>query len=394
MWEVLGEPIAPERFDPFQPSEVLDQYDGPRVFTFTSRHEEFYLAFWCDSDHECERYLVVPFNASMRDKLTGGQISVVDALDQPWLWVVDTDRTGRPSRSWRSALQQLPREILPEPGTMLFASLDPLLSVRALGVQIDQGITPASVIRDTIDAAEKALKILIEYVLEQVQALGRPVRAVRELYDLPAIGFRFLSFEISFGPPSRKDQPTLEEAASAASDENDRIYSRVKGLLAKGLKSPLQGLLSPEHIGDNPEESRVILRAIEKLAPPSSGYVESIELRGQLVGDLVRGQQAVRLERGLRPAIRRAIRVLSGESTEDRVLTGLIRELDKDRSTFELREIEDPGFTTQKYSYEPALEEEIFDACQGDKRVRVIGVKEPSEKQFSVIAIRQLESQG
>jgi hypothetical protein len=104
-----------------------------------------------------------------------------------------------------------------------------------------------------------------------------------------------------------------------------------------------------------------------------------------------RGQEPVRLERGLRPAIRRAIRVLSGEAVEDRVLTGLIRKLDKDRSTFELRDIEDPGFTTQEFSYELGFEEEIFDACQGDKRVRIIGVKEPSEKHFSVIAIRQLD---
>ena len=392
MWEVLGESIAPERFEPFQPSEVLDQYDGPRVFTFTSRQEEFYLAFWCDNDDQCERYLVVPCDASLRVKLTAGHISVLEALDQPWLWVVDTDRTGRPSRSWRSALQQLPREILPKRGTMLCPSLEPLLSVRALGVQIGEGITPASVIRDTIDAAEKALKILIEYVLEQVQGFGRPLRALRELYDLPAIGFGFRGFEISFGSPSRKDQPSLEEVEGAEKDEIDRIYSRVKALLAKGLKLPLQGMLAPEHIGDNPEESRVILRAIERLAPPSSGCVQSIELRGQLVGDPGVGQQPVRLERGLRPSIRRAIRVLSGESTEDRVLTGLIRELDKDRSTFELREIEDPGFTTQKFAYEPAFEEEIFDACQGDKRVRVIGVKDPSEEQFSVIAIRQLES--
>jgi hypothetical protein len=158
------------------------------------------------------------------------------------------------------------------------------------------------------------------------------------------------------------------------------------------LKPPLQGLLFPEDLGDNIEERRVILRAIEKLAPPSSGYIQSIELRGGLVSSASRGQQPVRLERGLRPAIRTAIRVLSGETVEDRVLTGLIRKLDKDRSTFELREIEDPGFTTQEFSYELGFEEEIFDAFQGDKRVRVIGVKEPSEKQFSVIAISQLDA--
>jgi hypothetical protein len=84
--------------------------------------------------------------------------------------------------------------------------------------------------------------------------------------------------------------------------------------------------------------------------------------------------------------------VLSGEAVEDCVLTGWIRELDKDASPFELREVEESGFTTQKFSDEPRFEEEIFDACQGDQRVRVIGVREPSERPFTGIAIRQLES--
>jgi hypothetical protein len=125
MWDVQGESIAPENFDPFQPFEVLDQYDGPRIFTLADRQKEFCLAFWCDSDDQYERYLVVPFSPLLRDKLIGGQMSVVQAIDQPWLWVVDVDKTGRPSRSWRSEFSHLPREVLPEPGTMLWPSLEP-----------------------------------------------------------------------------------------------------------------------------------------------------------------------------------------------------------------------------------------------------------------------------
>jgi hypothetical protein len=142
MWDVQGEPIAPERFDPFQPSEVLDQYDGPRIFTLTDRQDESCLAFWCDGDGECERYLVVPFSPSLRQELTEGRISVSEALDQPRLWVVDIDKTGRPSRSWRSEFSRLPRDILPEPGTMLWPSLEPLLSVGPLGAQIGGGDHP------------------------------------------------------------------------------------------------------------------------------------------------------------------------------------------------------------------------------------------------------------
>ena len=139
MWEVPGESIAPERFDPFHPSKVLDHYDGPRIFTLTDRQNEFCLAFWCDGDDESDRYLVVPFSPSLRQELTEGRISVAQALDQPRLWVVDIDKTGRPSRSWRSEFSRLPREILPEPGTMLWPSLEPLLSVRAPDAQTGGG---------------------------------------------------------------------------------------------------------------------------------------------------------------------------------------------------------------------------------------------------------------
>jgi hypothetical protein len=97
------------------------------------------------------------------------------------------------------------------------------------------------------------LKILIEYVLEQTQALGRPATALRELYDLPAVGLEFRNFEISFGAPTRNDQGFFEEVAGSERAENDRIYERVKALLAKGLKPPLQLLLFPEDVGDDIE---------------------------------------------------------------------------------------------------------------------------------------------
>ena len=391
MWDVPGEPVDCERFEPFEPLEVLDHYDGPRIFTFENLRGDYYLASWCDGDDGLDRYLVVPSNTSMRDKLTRGLTTVRGALDQPWLWVLDRVHADSSSRAWLTAFEQLPPAVLPEPGTMLWPSLEPLLSVRALGTQIGEGTTPASVIRDTIDAAEKALKVLIDYALEHVQLTDRPAKSFRELYDLPAIGLAFRSFEISFRPTIDGSQVSFEEIQGEEDLKASKIYDQIARLLEKGLKSLDARSASLESVGDTPEESRAILRAIERLAPPASGYIHAIELRGELIGNASIGQRPVRLERGLRATLKRALRRLSGEQIEYRDLTGLIREFDKDRSTFELRDIEEDGRTTHRFGYESAFEEDIIEACQADKRVRIIAFKEPSEKQFYVVAIIDLD---
>jgi hypothetical protein len=56
--------------------------------------------------------------------LTKGRISVREALDQPSLWIIDVDAFHKPIASWRSSLGLVPDDVLPEPGTMLWPSLE------------------------------------------------------------------------------------------------------------------------------------------------------------------------------------------------------------------------------------------------------------------------------
>jgi hypothetical protein len=391
MWEVKGDPIDPSRFSHLKPDQILDEYDGPRIFTFTDDRQDSLLAFWCDGTGGSDRYLVVPFGTGLGENLTKGRISVREALDQPWLWIVDVDNSCRPVGAWRSSLGSVPEEVLPEPGTMLWPSLEPLLSVRAIGDRIKKGLTPASVIRDTIDSTEKALKILIEYILGQLQSAGRPARALRELYDLPGVGIGFASFEISFRPPSSDEQTSFNYLDESVQIDNAKIYVKVREMLERGLADLSKVTTTVTASDTDSDESRVILRAIEKLAPPSSGFVQSIELRGELVAGITKPHQPVKLRRGDRAIIKRRIRELSREAPEDCVLIGLIREFDKDASTFELREIENSGLTSQTFSYELEFEEEIFDACERNIRVRVIGVRETRDEKYAVVAISQLD---
>ena len=74
MWEVKGDPIDPNRFSPFKTgSNFLDEYDGPRIFTFRDDRQDSLLAFWCDGTGGSDRYLVVPFGTGLGDNLTKGQ---------------------------------------------------------------------------------------------------------------------------------------------------------------------------------------------------------------------------------------------------------------------------------------------------------------------------------
>ena len=124
MSEVKGQSVDPARFKPFEPHDVLYDFEGPKTFTFFDAEREFCLAIWFDEDRERVRYFVVPFSVALLAKLKDGQITVREALDQPRLWLVDVDNRMVPIAAIRTELSALPEDELPVPGTMLYASLE------------------------------------------------------------------------------------------------------------------------------------------------------------------------------------------------------------------------------------------------------------------------------
>ncbi|MBC7816998.1 MAG: hypothetical protein IAG10_08935, partial [Planctomycetaceae bacterium] len=164
MWSVSGKQIDAAQFRPFEPVEVLYDFDGPRSFTLRDAEGELQLAHWCDEDDQAERYLVVPFTPKLVERLKTGTLTLRDALDQPRLWAVDVKRTGEIASAWRTQLADLPPDILPHPGTMLLPSLEPLISLRAVGSQITEGRIPSSVVKALIDGVQHAVKVLTVYV--------------------------------------------------------------------------------------------------------------------------------------------------------------------------------------------------------------------------------------
>jgi hypothetical protein len=137
MWNISGKTVAKERFEPFLPVEVLDDYDGPRIFTLQDAEGELNLAYWSDGDEKVCRYVVVPTTATILEELRKGGLSIYDALNQPRCWLCDVTHQGDLSACQRVEFEAIPRESLPAIGTMLLPTLEPLLMPRAEAQLVD-----------------------------------------------------------------------------------------------------------------------------------------------------------------------------------------------------------------------------------------------------------------
>ena len=109
MWDISGQVVAKERFEPFLPVEVLDDYDGPRIFTLKDADGELNLAYWSDGDQGNSRFVVVPTTMKVLDSLRTGEISILDALNQPRCWVCDILARGDVGNCWRVDFGSIPR---------------------------------------------------------------------------------------------------------------------------------------------------------------------------------------------------------------------------------------------------------------------------------------------
>lgn len=379
MYEIETKEASTKRFEFLEPIEILYEFDGPRIFTVTDNEGGLNLAYWSDEDEHVTRYVIVPTSRKIVDSLRQGALSVHDALNQPRCWLCDVARDGKLVRCLAADFEAIPRDALPAPGTMLLPTLEPLLTLRAVGAEIVPGQIPGSVIRSCVEGVQKSLKVLSEYVLGQTPQAGRPDEFLRRLFDLPTQRFAFSSFEVSFRMPVGDKNLFTSEGDKSPEVET---LEKVGKLLNKGLKwlattAGEEGVYSP---GD-PDESAAVLRALKELTPSSQGSVESIELKGQLIGARV---FPLVLERRARQRVNNALRTqaLEPQSVD---LEGRVRELDKDRLSFELREIDGGGI--QKFVFDEELLEEVFQAFVEDVRVRVAGRTFPVKNLAYALAI-------
>lgn len=94
MWNITGKPANFSRFQPFEPAEVLYEFDGPRIFTLIDNDDELNLVYWSDENDQICRYVVVPTTEKILTALKKRSISVFEALNQPRCWLCDSNQLG------------------------------------------------------------------------------------------------------------------------------------------------------------------------------------------------------------------------------------------------------------------------------------------------------------
>jgi len=386
MWFTTDKLVDVAGFEPLEIQEVLHDLDGPRTLTFRNASGDLFFAHWCDEADRLSYFAVVPFSDALLSRLKLGDITVRDALEQPRQWILEISHDWRIRRAFSVDFSKFERGVLPESDLMLYAYLQPLFTLRAIGNGIQQGFVPSSVVKNLIQSAEQAIKVLVDYVFDGGR--GRPLTALRRFYNLPTQRLAFNSFEISFRLPALSNQPEFDELDTARIAEDEETYKKVAALLRKGLVWATASPDAAPPTGEDPKEWVAIYKALENLSPSSHGPVSVVEVGGRLAEWRMPMERRYKLKPSVRPLIRYARDRISESRPDDVMLVGKIRELDRDRNSFELREIAS-GKPNQRFSYEDAFLEDVLEGIGSENRFRVIGTREGPDDPYSVLAIRR-----
>lgn len=413
MWTISPDfSCSVEQFSSFTPSEILYEFEGPRIFT-TLNGSQLYFWYECSEDIEAMRvrYLVVPANRQLIEQLKCGSKTVHDALRQPWLWVIDVV-SGQVDKGWvLSDIDSVPANAKPQPDTPLWPQLEPLLSYRLIGDGLREGEVPASVVARAIAGPTAALKGLLEIVNNAGTTLGRPAEESRKLYGVVAKRFAFNSFEVAFDIPPQQEvaehinaaiQVSLplggEVAPTATAPGLPTILPSVPNTQLVALSSNLEVYRAGGvKLGQamrwlTSEDNSVVtptlgmLSVLEYLVPPKNGQITAAEVKGRLVGEL----SSIKLTRDSTTKVKRAI---ADSRERQRTLVtaqGRIGEFDKDKLLCTLRDQPEQkpeivcSFSEETY-------DDLFDAFNTDKMVIIQGRQPVERRVLEIIAVELAE---
>lgn len=372
---IPGDEVAVDRLGALDPLEVLVDVDGPRLFVARSPAGDDLLVYqWAEGQAQLG-WVAVPTDARTVEGVRGGQLALLEALRQPWTWLVTQAFDGTIERVQRVRLDDLPAGSLPAPGVTLVPAEEPFLAVRATGAALSAREVPASVVRRVVDGAMHTMKTLIERVLEVTAPEGRPTDRLRRYYDLPTRRLAFGSFEAVFGEPATPAlQPLLR-------DEQDAL-DRAGQLLQRGIAEVQRLPVADEPMAPD-EDLETALDALAGLLPPASGLIEEVHLRGRLVGSApVRfgrehGARARLMLRRMRPSL------------VPLVVQGAVRELDKDALTFIVRS---PDLTQAwPCRYSPAQRDDVYAAFAEEYQVAISGHQRAGRLHLEVLAVDPID---
>jgi hypothetical protein len=372
MWTVVTRPSQALWLKGLVPERVLDEYDGPRLFTMRSDQNDLLLAYLCAQDAEVERFLVVPTNDMIINDLEKSEIAVRDALvGRGWSWLVDRMKDGSISILGALDPSAVPEDALPTHGARLSPNAQPFLCLKMIGEAMAPKRVPASVIERAVKGVTSAARILTRYAQRRMPTTGRPAESFRRYYDLPVVAFAFGSFEIEF------DRPTPDPQAQLDLEESQTLAT-VQTLLVRGLQ-----WASGPGAEELPQtaESSAIVEALAHLAPSQKGTVSRVEVSGTLVGG---SQSPFSLTRASGERIGAARKRLSVER-RSRTYEGFVREFDKDKLTFILRNA--TGETLRVVGFSEEQYEDAWLAFDAEHLVTIVADELPGTNMSDLISM-------
>lgn len=362
LWQVQLKEWTSGTIKQVEPLELLVEFEQPLTFTFRDENGTLLLAHLVSQDNELSRYIAAPTTDDIVAQLKSGARAIIAALDQPILWLIDIAADAKVARAWVGNLKGIPTAVLPAPDVMLFASLAPMIRLRATGKLIEPGALPARVVRSLVGGTENAVRWLTNYVTGEGKP-GRPAASYRSLYQLQAQQFAFRSFEVAFRPvdPASGELIHDQKAINAVRE--------VERLLKLGLNWVQTGELNAK----DDKERQAILEAMKELSPPQGSPIERIDVSGRVVSD-PNPNNAPRLSKNTRQLAGSAVGDLrKGRALPEYVVrAGRIEAVDRGKFTVTVRNSVDSDAT---FRFEIDFLDEVLDALNTQVDVSTVAAR-------------------
>ncbi|HRI49518.1 MAG TPA: hypothetical protein PLW65_05000 [Pseudomonadota bacterium] len=361
--------------DHFVPADVLDDYDGPRLFTVRDDHGQTLLAYLYNDEETAEgaEYLVVPFDDDGITALRAGRMTILEALSQRWLWRA-VGHLGGTAKLTPTRLSAFDESMLPGHNSVLSLEHVPLLSVRMMGPGISGDSVPVSVARHAIEAAEGAIKMTSEFVAE---THIRGASILQPLSDLRIQRVGFGSFEVAL----RSELPPPVHLGDGL-DPMRQVRRMLRGAVSAAATRPSD--LDLDQVFGDKEAGEVAFEAIFELTPPRSGPMDTVEIAGSLVG----GPRSQRLTREARGYVKRFTRPPGEEIVE---AIGVVDDPGYDRKSFSV--VRQSGERIV-FSYE---DEETFELVAEAFKKRTVckatGRKKPKMRRAKLVNVETVQEQ-
>jgi hypothetical protein len=312
---------------PYDIQEILYEYDGPLILTVKLAELQLLLYFH-DHLEGATQYLASPVSDAIISDLKSGAKTLLEAISQPIMWVIDVTHHGEVLAAWRTSIDSIPEARLPKRHLMLWAHLEPLLRIRLSGPRLVPGTLPASVLKRGVDGAYAAVQTLIKLISSPRR--GYP------LADLTMQRLAFGSLELSFAVSPQFGRYGSDLDLDLGIDPR---WEEIGGRFAQGLIWAEGTGVAPQLLGRYPD--LVVLEAMNLLAPAPGDLFEKVEIAGRMFGD----RRIFELDRDAQTSIRTAIseqHLLSMRATapdsagRPESFEGIIRRFDKDAAMFHL----------------------------------------------------------